>query len=169
MTMPKPEPWTSSPFVAGISLGCGATTGTPARTEAGSSPPKSRECQRARICDHERGADRVHADGRQRHHRTGQGDQEPTWCSAPKQQTCREVADDVNGDHDAGQHVGGENSKSLRGVMVAGTRRAPGIAACTRRRSVRRGAFRILYEIDDVIRLVTVLRVEHRADVYRPR
>jgi mRNA interferase RelE/StbE len=35
--------------------------------------------------------------------------------------------------------------------------------------SARRGAFRILYEIDDVIRLVTVLRVEHRADVYRPR
>jgi hypothetical protein len=36
-------------------------------------------------------------------------------------------------------------------------------------RSARRGAFRILYEIDDVIRLVTVLCVEHRADVYRPR
>jgi mRNA interferase RelE/StbE len=35
--------------------------------------------------------------------------------------------------------------------------------------SARRGAFRILYEIDDEIRLVTVLRVEHRADVYRPR
>lgn len=35
--------------------------------------------------------------------------------------------------------------------------------------SARRGAFRILYEIDDGIRLVTVLRVEHRADVYRPR
>ncbi|MGQ0775756.1 MAG: type II toxin-antitoxin system RelE family toxin [Pseudonocardiales bacterium] len=35
--------------------------------------------------------------------------------------------------------------------------------------SVRRGAFRILYEIDDGIRLVTVFRVEHRADVYRPR
>jgi mRNA interferase RelE/StbE len=35
--------------------------------------------------------------------------------------------------------------------------------------SARRGAFRILYAIDDVIRLVTVLRVEHRADVYRPR
>lgn len=35
--------------------------------------------------------------------------------------------------------------------------------------SARRGAFRVLYEIDDGIRLVTVLRVEHRADVYRPR
>jgi mRNA interferase RelE/StbE len=34
--------------------------------------------------------------------------------------------------------------------------------------SARRGAFRILYEIDE-IHLVTVLRVEHRADVYRPR
>ncbi len=35
--------------------------------------------------------------------------------------------------------------------------------------SARRGAFRVLYEIDDKIGLVTVLRVEHRADVYRPR
>lgn len=35
--------------------------------------------------------------------------------------------------------------------------------------SARRGAFRILYEIDEEIHLVTVLRVEHRADVYRPR
>jgi mRNA interferase RelE/StbE len=35
--------------------------------------------------------------------------------------------------------------------------------------SARRGAFRILYEIDDEIHLVTVLRVEHRADIYRPR
>ena len=34
--------------------------------------------------------------------------------------------------------------------------------------SARRGAFRVLYEIDDEIHLVTVLRVEHRADVYRP-
>lgn len=36
-------------------------------------------------------------------------------------------------------------------------------------RSARRGAFRVLYEIDDARREVTVLRVEHRADVYRPR
>lgn len=35
--------------------------------------------------------------------------------------------------------------------------------------SARRGAFRIIYTIDDVERTVTVLRVEHRADVYRPR
>ncbi len=35
--------------------------------------------------------------------------------------------------------------------------------------SARREDFRILYEIDDAIHLVTVLRVEHRADVYRPR
>lgn len=36
-------------------------------------------------------------------------------------------------------------------------------------RSARRGAFRVLYEIDDTRREVTVLRVEHRADAYRPR
>jgi mRNA interferase RelE/StbE len=35
--------------------------------------------------------------------------------------------------------------------------------------SARRGAFRILHEVDDVRRLVRVIRVEHRADVYRPR
>jgi mRNA-degrading endonuclease RelE of RelBE toxin-antitoxin system len=35
--------------------------------------------------------------------------------------------------------------------------------------SARRGTFRILYRIDDEPRVVTVLRVEHRADVYRPR
>jgi mRNA-degrading endonuclease RelE of RelBE toxin-antitoxin system len=35
--------------------------------------------------------------------------------------------------------------------------------------SARRGAFRVLYEIDDELRLVTVLRIEHRADVYRLR
>jgi hypothetical protein len=31
------------------------------------------------------------------------------------------------------------------------------------------GAFGSLYEVDDEIRLVTVLRVGHRADIYRPR
>jgi len=35
--------------------------------------------------------------------------------------------------------------------------------------SARRGTFRILYRIDDDERAVTVLRVEHRADVYRSR
>jgi mRNA interferase RelE/StbE len=35
--------------------------------------------------------------------------------------------------------------------------------------SARRGAFRVLYDIDDQLGLVTVLRVDHRADVYRPR
>ncbi len=37
------------------------------------------------------------------------------------------------------------------------------------RYSARRGAFRIDYSIDDVELLVTVLRIDHRADVYRPR
>jgi len=35
--------------------------------------------------------------------------------------------------------------------------------------SARRGTFRILYRIDDEGRAVTVVRVEHRSDVYRPR
>jgi mRNA interferase RelE/StbE len=35
--------------------------------------------------------------------------------------------------------------------------------------SARRGAYRIIYEIDDATRTVGVVRIEHRADVYRPR
>jgi mRNA-degrading endonuclease RelE of RelBE toxin-antitoxin system len=35
--------------------------------------------------------------------------------------------------------------------------------------AARRGAYRVDYEIDHHGAVVTVLRVEHRADVYRPR
>jgi mRNA-degrading endonuclease RelE of RelBE toxin-antitoxin system len=35
--------------------------------------------------------------------------------------------------------------------------------------SARRGAYRIVYRIDDEMRTVTVLRVDHRARVYRLR
>lgn len=35
--------------------------------------------------------------------------------------------------------------------------------------SARRGAYRVVYEVDDSIRLVTVLRIDHRSDVYRTR
>ncbi|MEX1218671.1 MAG: type II toxin-antitoxin system RelE/ParE family toxin [Acidimicrobiales bacterium] len=35
--------------------------------------------------------------------------------------------------------------------------------------SARRGAYRVIYEIDDDERSVDVLRIEHRSDVYRPR
>ena len=35
--------------------------------------------------------------------------------------------------------------------------------------SARRGAYRIVYDVDDERRCVTVVRVDHRADVYRPR
>lgn len=35
--------------------------------------------------------------------------------------------------------------------------------------SARRGAYRVVYEIDDEGRFVDVLRIEHRSDVYRPR
>lgn len=35
--------------------------------------------------------------------------------------------------------------------------------------SARRGAYRIVYRIDAEARQVRVLRIEHRADVYRPR
>jgi mRNA interferase RelE/StbE len=35
--------------------------------------------------------------------------------------------------------------------------------------AARRGPYRVIYEIDDDKQLVTVLRIDHRADVYRPR
>lgn len=35
--------------------------------------------------------------------------------------------------------------------------------------AARRGAFRVIYRIDQAAGIVMVLRIEHRADVYRPR
>jgi mRNA-degrading endonuclease RelE of RelBE toxin-antitoxin system len=35
--------------------------------------------------------------------------------------------------------------------------------------SGRRGAYRFIYRIDDEARAVHVVRIEHRANVYRPR
>ena len=35
--------------------------------------------------------------------------------------------------------------------------------------SARRGAYRVVYEIDDAEQRLTVLRIDHRSDVYRPR
>ncbi len=35
--------------------------------------------------------------------------------------------------------------------------------------SARRGSYRVLYRIDDAAYTVTVLRIDHRADIYRTR
>lgn len=35
--------------------------------------------------------------------------------------------------------------------------------------SARRGDYRVIYRIDEDVRTVTVLAIEHRSDVYRPR
>lgn len=35
--------------------------------------------------------------------------------------------------------------------------------------SARRGSYRIIFEIDDATRRLIVVRIDHRADVYRPR
>ena len=35
--------------------------------------------------------------------------------------------------------------------------------------SARRGTYRVLYRIDETERTVTVLRIDHRSDVYRSR
>ena len=33
----------------------------------------------------------------------------------------------------------------------------------------RRGDYRVVYRIDDDLRAVTIMAIEHRSDVYRPR
>jgi mRNA interferase RelE/StbE len=38
-----------------------------------------------------------------------------------------------------------------------------------RMHSTRRGDYRVIYRIDDEQRVVTVLAIEHRSDIYRPR
>ena len=35
--------------------------------------------------------------------------------------------------------------------------------------SARRGDYRVTYRVDDQWRLVTVVAIEHRSDIYRPR
>lgn len=35
--------------------------------------------------------------------------------------------------------------------------------------SARRGTYRVLYRIDEIKRTVTVLRIDHRRDIYRTR
>jgi mRNA-degrading endonuclease RelE of RelBE toxin-antitoxin system len=35
--------------------------------------------------------------------------------------------------------------------------------------SARRGDYRVIYRVDDEQRLVTVIAIEHRSDIYRPR
>ena len=36
-------------------------------------------------------------------------------------------------------------------------------------RSARRGHYRVIYRIDDHLRQITVVTIEHRSDIYRPR
>ena len=36
-------------------------------------------------------------------------------------------------------------------------------------RSARRGDYRVIYRIDDHHRRVTIIAIEHRSDIYRPR
>ncbi len=35
--------------------------------------------------------------------------------------------------------------------------------------SARRGDFRVIYQIDEAVRAVTIVAIEHRSDVYRRR
>jgi mRNA interferase RelE/StbE len=53
---------------------------------------------------------------------------------------------------DAPRRVGHPLQRELAGLWSAG-----------------RGSYRVVYEIDDDARVVKALRIDHRADVYRPR
>ncbi|MGO9659232.1 MAG: type II toxin-antitoxin system RelE family toxin [Acidimicrobiales bacterium] len=59
----------------------------------------------------------------------------------------------------------------ITGALVGGPRRVghPLQRELAGLWSARRGPYRVVYEIDDERRTVTVLRIDHRADVYRPR
>jgi mRNA interferase RelE/StbE len=59
----------------------------------------------------------------------------------------------------------------LTGSLIANPRRVgkPLRRELTGLYSARRGTFRVIYRIDDAENLVTILRVEHRADAYRRR
>lgn len=61
------------------------------------------------------------------------------------------------------EFVYGDLSRSPRRVGKSLTRELEGLF------SARRGPYRVLYEIDDERVVVLVVRVDHRADVYRPR
>lgn len=50
------------------------------------------------------------------------------------------------------QRIGHELRRELEGLWAA-----------------RRGPYRIVYELDEQARRVRVLRIDHRADIYRPR
>lgn len=74
-------------------------------------------------------------------------------------------------EHKLPEHVAAAAIEFMTGTLVDNPHRAG--KALKRElggaHAARRGAFRILYEIDDVRHRVTVLRIEHRADAYRPR
>lgn len=59
----------------------------------------------------------------------------------------------------------------ITGELLAAPRRVgkPLQRELAGRYSARRGTYRVLYEIDDAARIVAVLVVEHRGDVYRRR
>jgi mRNA interferase RelE/StbE len=58
----------------------------------------------------------------------------------------------------------------ITGVLIENPYRAGGLllwGELTGRRSARRGSYRVIYTIDDDAHLITVIRVDHLANVYR--
>ena len=66
--------------------------------------------------------------------------------------------------------VGGKDRQRVAGRIMALAKapRPPGCLQLTGREGyrVRQGSFRILYEVDDVKRTVTIFRIGHRRDAY---
>jgi mRNA interferase RelE/StbE len=68
------------------------------------------------------------------------------------------------------ERVAAAIAELLTGDLVAAPRR---VGKPLRREpagvwSARRGSCRVLYEIDEVKQRIVVLRIDHRADIYRP-
>lgn len=70
-----------------------------------------------------------------------------------------------------GERVAWAVYEFLRGPLRVAPHRVgkPLVAPLAGTFSARRGTYRVLYEIDDAARTVTVTAIQHRADAYRKR
>jgi mRNA interferase RelE/StbE len=59
----------------------------------------------------------------------------------------------------------------VTGVLLDAPHRVgkPLVRQLARYHAARRGDYRVVYRIDEAARAILVVRIDHRADVYRPR
>jgi mRNA interferase RelE/StbE len=69
------------------------------------------------------------------------------------------------------EKVGTAAVEFIYGSLAANPRRVgkPLRLGLEKLHSARRGDYRVIYRIDDDLRIVTVMTIEHRSDAYRPR